>query len=456
VASATSTRRGVQDLPDLTDRLIQAGIYAEYSVYRNRYQQWRKGSAQGAWGELTATALQAQSDPNQFEYWYPTASIFKWRYTMAYWMSISYLVGSFLFTFNAGLQYFQPPGMGTITTVVPNFIGSCLFTLGTYIGYVKLINIATHEEDDVHYFIPDCAGMLQRVEVSSVIGTVAYFVGAAFFNVGTLMELLPPLPETIKLFVIELTNVIGSIGFVLGGVCELIHNDVFMGGTTWRQPVWWASICNFTGGCNFLLGSLPGFTAPEWDGWGIVSFVYFNFFAGSSCFIVSSCLLIVMWRSNDFGLTLLSQLNFALRSGGVLGVSSSPQRDHVGLRMLLPEEAPSVDASHPKYSLRGAFFIMIYCWFAFVSLANTLFREQQFMHAENARWLELILDVAMQVFLVVIIILVLVIHSVVAEVPEEQPYFCALVSSRVVLFVGAAVQTVWFVRFMLAYPSSDI
>mmetsp|Transcript_66128 Transcript_66128/g.166776 ORF Transcript_66128/g.166776 Transcript_66128/m.166776 type:complete len:496 (+) Transcript_66128:175-1662(+) len=457
--SQGGARRGIRDLPDLTDRLIQAGIYAEYIVFRNNYLKWRKGSAQGAEGELTASALQfqAQSDPNQFEYWYPTASIFKWRYTMAYWMSISYLIGSYLFTFNAAIEYFRPRGMGVITSEVPNFLGSCLFTLGTYIGYVKLINIATREEEEVTYFFPDCTGMLQRVEVSSVVGTVAYFVGAVFFNIATTATLLPPLTETLRLFVIELTNVLGSIGFVIGGLCELIHNDVFFGGTSWKDPVWWASIANFIGGANFLLGSLPGMTAPMNEGWGLQSFVYLNFMVGSALFIFSSCLMIIMWRANDFGLTLLNQLNFALRSGGVVGVSSSSaNRDYVGLRMLMPEEAPSEDASVHKYSLRGAFFIMLYCWFAFVSVANTFFREQQFNHAEEARWLELILLVGMQVFVVVVVILVLVIHSVVAEVPEEQPYFCVLISTRCVLVMGAVVQTIWFVRFWLAYPASHI
>jgi len=41
------------DLPDLTWRLKQQGIYEDYLIWQHSYREWRKGSAQGARGEVT-------------------------------------------------------------------------------------------------------------------------------------------------------------------------------------------------------------------------------------------------------------------------------------------------------------------------------------------------------------------------------------------------------------------
>mmetsp|Transcript_1874 Transcript_1874/g.4182 ORF Transcript_1874/g.4182 Transcript_1874/m.4182 type:complete len:442 (-) Transcript_1874:275-1600(-) len=43
-------------LPDLTQRLIDSGIYGGYTAWRNEYSKWRRGSAAGARGELASAA----------------------------------------------------------------------------------------------------------------------------------------------------------------------------------------------------------------------------------------------------------------------------------------------------------------------------------------------------------------------------------------------------------------
>eukprot|EP00913_Durusdinium_trenchii_P005532 g5154.t1 len=48
-------------LPDLTEHLKANGIYEEYLAYRRGYLEWRRGSAVGAQGELTADALEQQT-----------------------------------------------------------------------------------------------------------------------------------------------------------------------------------------------------------------------------------------------------------------------------------------------------------------------------------------------------------------------------------------------------------
>lgn len=436
-------RGSLRNLPDLTQRLIEAGIHAEYMDFRDRYHQWRRGEPKGSVGELTATALRnSPTDPTAFEYWYPTASIFRWRYTLVYWESIIFLVGAFLFTFDAAILYFHPPGGGWLTMTVPNAIGAFLFSVGTYFSYVKLINIATPAEDDCTYIVPDWSGMREKnCQWSSIIGTIAYMVGAWVFNIGSIGELFLELPPTWDLILVTIANVAGSTGFLLGGFCELIHNGVLVCQSNWRDSVWWASIMNTMGGMTFLAASLAPLLFDPGHGWNKPAFVHLNYMVGSACFVVSSVLMIMMWQANEFGLTLLGQLNFMNRSRG------SGQQN---VRHSFPDESQksrfgSKVAS--TRSLRPVFFILVYCWFTFVALANCLFREQRFALAEERAWFEMVLDLLMQVFVVIVIFLVLVIHSVVSEVPDEQPYWCALFTLRGVLICGAMVQTVWLIKF---------
>lgn len=54
----------VSELPDLTDRLKEQGIYGEYVQWRDKYHRWRRGEAVGAKGENTIESHEkAASDP---------------------------------------------------------------------------------------------------------------------------------------------------------------------------------------------------------------------------------------------------------------------------------------------------------------------------------------------------------------------------------------------------------
>merc|ERR1712232_487161 len=105
--------------------------------------------------------------------------------------------GALLFTFNAAILFFHPPGAGRLTVTAPNAIGAFLFSLGAYFAYVKLININTPAEDGCTYLVPDWTGICEKqCRWSSIIGTVAYMVGAWIFNIGSIGELFLELPPT--------------------------------------------------------------------------------------------------------------------------------------------------------------------------------------------------------------------------------------------------------------------
>eukprot|EP00405_Crypthecodinium_cohnii_P036222 CAMPEP_0206547270 /NCGR_PEP_ID=MMETSP0325_2-20121206/13198_1 /ASSEMBLY_ACC=CAM_ASM_000347 /TAXON_ID=2866 /ORGANISM="Crypthecodinium cohnii, Strain Seligo" /LENGTH=504 /DNA_ID=CAMNT_0054046547 /DNA_START=145 /DNA_END=1655 /DNA_ORIENTATION=+ len=459
------------DLPDLSHRLIEAGTYREYVTFKERYLQWRKGRAKGATGELTANALQQQTEPS-FEHFYPTASIFKWRYSMSYWKSILYLIGSLLFLFDSMILLFHPKGSARLTRIAPGAIGACFFSLATYLGYLGLINIATPESESVVYLIPDFDGMFRMgAQISSVLGAVFFFLGAMLFNMSSLSEVFEASLSPIwKFSLLNMTNAIGSIFFVLGSISELVHNGVFTrDGASWREMVFWAAWCDMLGSIGFFVAAFPGIFSEHGSPMSM-RLVYFGYLVGSFLFVCSSVLLICMWRINNFGMTLVRQLNLLPPPHGQLLANGSPDSGMLMAGQASPvregrrssasssyadEAAPPALVSaavqeHHLLSMRDTFYIIAYCWFAFVAISNCLFREQRlyFLHSKlEMVWMDIMMDFCMQVFVLVVISLVLVLHSVVVEVPDEQPYYCTVITARIVLICGAVVQTFWFVKF---------
>jgi len=207
------------------------------------------------------------------------------------------------------------------------------------------------------------------------------------------------------------------------------------------------------GGLLFLAGSVPAFVDSGWDPDLKAKFVNWVMTIGSAFFAVSSVFMILMWQCNDFGLTLLRQLNFAVQARGRCQVAPMPGGDggRMGLRLQIPSDAQqhlAADGSgKPKFSMRGAFFIVTYCWFVFVALINTVIKQLRFNHATERDMMGRVTDLLMQVFIVLVLKLVLIVHSVVTSVPNEQPYRAAVIGGRFVFFAGAVVQTMqcgWF------------
>lgn len=463
-------------LPDLRDRLREYGAEEEYMRYRRQYRFWRARKVQSCISDSEAEP----TDPYKFEFWYPTPSIFRWRFTAAYWTAIFFVLGSLLFTFNSTIGvvkgFFDPPwseaGIDIMTTW-PNFIGGICFVLGAFSGYVQLINLPTEDSAKAVLIWPDWQAVLERVEPTSAIGTLAYFVGALFFQVGASTFFLPPnfLSTLGKTLVIGLPNFIGSALFVTGGVCEILHNRMFRrGGATCADAVWWASILNSLGGVFFLLGSVPGLFMRymKLDEKGEEAEDYWTdgcFAFGSFLFILSSVLLIVMWRSNDFGLTLLKQLNTAIRAGATVALNAptataaatttaattTMEEGRIAVQVALPGgEAVNPltqEEAKPKFSLRGAFFLFIYTWFAFVAIIDIFCKHLWAEFSCASHPIRQYADIIMEIIMLCVIGLVLALHSVVTHVPHEQPYRAVVFGCRFLGFIGALTQTATFVDF---------
>jgi len=462
----------IEALPDLTEKIIEHGMYAEYMEYRRGYMEWRKGGAKGAQGELNVEAVKNTSadDPYKFEMWYPTPDVFMWRFTTAYWTAVLFLQGSILFTFNAGVGvcsgmsvfnqhlHWLPSDMRTMTTW-PNAIGGMLFVVGAYFSYLQFINVSTDRTESMAYFIGNWEGVMSKVTKESAIGTLSYFLGASLFQVGCFACLVPDLSRTAEICLVILPNFLGSLGFCVGAICEVNHNQLFReGGATWDQPVWWAALADLVGGFLFLTGCMPDIVAPSWTGEDKRFFVDLTFFIGSALFCFSSALLIVMWRANDFGLTLLNQLNHAIKAKGVVSLAPAPgPTGEVGIRVQLPATSEALQGTHPvkedeqneqNFSTRTVMYIIVYCYFFCIAIIDTICKQLWHYHSYRPHTLRHFTDIAIQVFVVLVIMLVLLLHSAVTDVPGHEPYRFIMIAGRTLLVAGAISQTITFVDFL--------
>jgi len=447
VIEGEDSDQGEKPLPDLSDRLREYGIYEEYLKFQHNYQKWRKGGSKGARGEANVEDFEQkkEEDPFKFTFWYPSPKKYKFFHTVSYWVGVMYLEGSFLFCIGSYAMFLGPSHELVVSAAF--IIGSVVFTLATYCQVLEVVNVP--DADAWVYFLPDWAGVKLRVQWDSLIGSVVYFVGAVLYGIGVGVE---PFREFLSpgwVFVlIPLQSFLGGLLFFIGGLCEISHNRVLTGGSHPGQPVWWGVMASSIGGTLYFIGGIAMVFGDHWK--NEHSIVHKSYMAGSALYVVSSLVLIWMWRGNEYGLTLLRQLNAAVKAGAEQGavVDLHNTGGVTRMKVTLPEggqgdvSPPSVEEKEQanKFSLRGVVFIVLYCWlFAATSVSCALsvgWREVSARH---------IVDFTSEIVWMLAVTIVLVIHSIITSVPNEQPYRCAMLGMRFTLLLGAITQTVLLV-----------
>lgn len=426
-----STFSGREELPDLTEHLKANGIYEEYVAYRKGYLEWRRGRPEGARGELTAEALEQQGlTENGFEYWYPTASIFQLRFTIAYWISVLFLLGSIFFCVNASNRMLHAYG-GRVVMVWPNLFGSCCYIAGCYLMYLQLINLPTRRVDALRILCPDWSRIGERATSTASVGTCSFLVGACLFQISCVADLWEA-PKFASL-IISVPNFIGSILFVVGGVCEVLINRTRSG--TYDDTAWFASWFTLLGSVAFTVAAVPPMVAPS----ELAFLTDMGYFLGGFFFAINAVLLLLLWEADDFGLTMLKQLN------RVTEVS----------RHGTAKLAPSSSVPDSKMSIRDVTFITVYCWFISMACLDCIIKEEWYKEGFYRQGLLLFTGLGMQIFIVIVVFIVLLIHSVVLQVPKAEPFRSATHITRAMMIFGAFCQSVDVIAFFSGYATMD-
>lgn len=444
----------VLDLPDLRSQLLKAGIYEEYLKYRDKYRQWRKGGSQGAKGEVSDVAKQAgKKGVDDFEMLLPTPQKFQFFFTVSYWGAVLSLEGSLFFTFSSALLYVESNPDVMLLMGWCNFIGASIFTASVYCFYLELINL---QDTERVYTFPSWnhwAVVLKQSRRDSFMGTMSLVAGSILANVMTTISVLPGVAHGMGDAVPVMACVVGFL-FFAGGVCEVSQTS--WGGDHGHVSVLSSAIAwlNCTGGlCFFLGGAMELFWHHH------VAFIRLAYLVGSLEYTVASALLLVMWQGNDFGGTLLNQLNHAICAGSTVNITPSPpvsggegkdgllvrvggsarktvrKMSNVGMEHL-SNAFGIVQSAQTKVSLRDVVSLCICCWLFVCTTANLVLGLilLQSGHRDIA-------DVAMTLIWALVVKVVLVVHSAITTVPNEQPYRFAMQSMRFLLLFAAAVQT---------------
>ncbi|CAE8637552.1 unnamed protein product [Polarella glacialis] len=443
------SQRPVDDLHDFTAEFIERGYHNEYCNWRDGYLKWRKGESKGAHGEnMEKTHL--ANRPSSFEYWYPTVSSFTFRRTCTYWIGVLYIEGCLMFLWQSVFTTAwpdAPPRMVYFLSKMPIFIGSCIFGSGIYMGYLELINMDTDNSDGrVNFLWCDWSALLKLLReeeensdeqsdgssknkvywyqpVSSVVGWVIYLAGAIFYQIGNTADMFD-MPADLHVMIVEYNVKIGGFCFFLGGVCEVLHNRL------WATPpttfVWYASILNFLGGIGFGLSAFPNLTGS----WGTPIWV-----GGTMMFLVAAMLSLFMWRGEQFGLSLISNLNRVSRDKGtqiVVRKDEARNITEIGINPLLvadrsdDQKLDDIDKHvQAKLSIRGLLFVVM-CVLGgtaqLLDLCEVCAAPWEFESSPNTRVQHLIVEVTGGIVNVIGIHLIILLNSICVEVPEEQPY----------------------------------
>mmetsp|Transcript_54328 Transcript_54328/g.117577 ORF Transcript_54328/g.117577 Transcript_54328/m.117577 type:complete len:540 (+) Transcript_54328:71-1690(+) len=401
-------------LPDLTTTWDDSDLNEKYMIWRNDYKAWRMGFATGARGEATVEGLRNTNDAN-FRYWFPDQAAFDFRKTISYWISIGMLEGSILFAFGA---YFSMsptrPEYSRLLVDRPYFIGSLFYTFSTYMLVFEMINLDVKKGEPKHYFLCSWSELRSKyhLELWSVGGALIYFVGALLYQIPSAAALVSErVPQEWRALVFSWPATLGAFCFVLGGVCECVHNRVLF--TRPDRLVWWVSVFDMIGDSFFLLACNPRLSHHHAD---------LSVLVGSLVFIAASTLSLLMWKSDQFGGTLLEQLNEAARSEPKL--VSALQENGTFMKRLTSSVEPRT------FSARSIFFLQVYALTAAVMIVNCCFYGG---NGDDTNIRSFCLAVQ-QAFNLVVVSMVLILHSAgIQRLPKEQPYRLLMVLVR---FVG--------------------
>lgn len=127
-------------------------------------------------------------------------------------------------------------------------------------------------------------------------GSIVLFFGVNAYNVMVIAEFYHLTPHAYKEYVVIPTD-LGGLGFVVGSYLLWVSSvESWLGSTETRTMTWWIGAINVMGSLGFLIGgALHAHIAPTVDGFFVPDYfeLFFGYFFGSILFAISSYLMIL-------------------------------------------------------------------------------------------------------------------------------------------------------------------
>jgi len=257
--------------------------------------------------------VNARSESFDFAYWYPSWDIWNFRRTLSYWIAMLYLEGSTLFIVGAYFSmtdWAKEQKMEYALVAAPYFMGGIAFTLGSYAGILNVVNIPNKNSGAISWCFTgkeQWKNIRKYLGWEPLAGYICYMFGALFFNVNTTYGLGNNFDEWTKKFVVDFPAVIGSVLFTAGGFLECTHNAPLFTNCNLLSPILWLSFLNTFGGFMFLFAAICNMCeiSSEEYKW----LVDFTYLIGSIAFAFGSFIALWLWKGENYGLGLISEIN---------------------------------------------------------------------------------------------------------------------------------------------------
>jgi hypothetical protein len=265
-----------------------------------------------------------------------------WLSTVSFFVASSFIIGALLFMVGAVAAIFGSPIVSTLagwqmdawkeSTIVNHcyFVGHCYFVIGAYLGWFEVINVGRDERR--LWASPD-----DGLSRSGYWAALLYFLGTLPFQVATTtMVLSPSVGGAGLLWLVWLPQAVGGIFYTAAAAIEFQHNR----DARCSQRVFWLCALYLTGSILFLIAAsagtvLAGCETHTWSsgcGWlnhEVVELCLVDglYLIGSIAFCGGGWLQLQMWKSEQFGLGFIREINPLFHKNREAAPSNKGDRD---------------------------------------------------------------------------------------------------------------------------------
>ena len=228
------------------------------------------------------------------------------RHTVSYWISISFIFGSLLFS-TASIFLSMHSSLTQkdkfVLITVAFFAGNTAFLIASFFGWFEVINIQNHQHNN---------NMAQTLICNQTINywtALVFVIGSVLYQISVTCNLLQIQFESFSFFfdhfLLKLPIFLGGIFFFIGGVLEMYLNECWY--LKPRNIGWIISWLNGIAGFFFFIAGIGIF----FDEQSLVSLylTQIPWIIGSLAYLFGSIGSLLMWKLHQFGLVYLPKLN---------------------------------------------------------------------------------------------------------------------------------------------------
>jgi len=228
-------------------------------------------------------------------------SEWEFRHTLTYWIAITTLIGSILFTLGSFMWLFDD-SFTTNTSLAlvtyPFLAGGVLFSISSYIAYYEVINDQKPDDKQI-WFTCDRDIMFK----AGPLGSLSFNIGTTVFGIAVFAGPFAATGSDKQHE--EMLNYgpsfLGCIFFCIGSFIECKHNKVWEVATGIRTLVWWVCMNNAVGSFFFTFAAAFGIFYDKLTNTETNNLIIWPYTIGSFQFAIAACLQLFMWKRNLFG-----------------------------------------------------------------------------------------------------------------------------------------------------------